>query len=224
MSTAATSSLKILQQQFGIFPTADAKNLSEMISEFADLSREREMKINGLAASLLENSYRSDDDETGSVIFTHNGERFECVSIAENIDGTDEYDDLSGMFWGFGAVRCYVKRLGYRNRHAPYIIKDTYPAALCWRNYATKLLEMIDDKRFCVLCGQLNPDYTGVSKACCDSLKIPQENNFVCKACALAEMKTPCVTCKSKMGRADNNLEERLEHPTCKRRRLNPGV
>ena len=174
-------------------------DLSIMISEFADLSREREIKINALAASLLDNS-NDPDSGSGIVVFSHNGERFICLSMARNSTG-NEYDDLSKQWWEYDEMRCYVRRSGYRNAQASYIITSGE-----WKDFATMLLEMIDDERYCALCGHINPRYG-------------KGANFVCKECALAEMQSPCIHCKSKMGRADDSNLPRLEHPTCKRRR-----
>ena len=216
------NSVKILQQQFGTYPTADIKNLATMISEFADLSKQREIKINALGGRLDHHVYAGDDNgigESGMVVFKHNGERFLCVDMREKMHGSN-YDDLSREFWSEGYVRCKVCRLYEHGRpnlgHGRHFVQGGYVAA--WRNWkdlAKQLLETIDDKKFCTLCGELTPRYSPRIDG-----RETSDNNTICQDCALDEMKTSCIHCKSIMGRADDPGLERLEHPACKRRRI----
>ena len=178
-----------------------------MIAQFADLDKQREIKIAALADSLGDNSIASGNDETGSFNMTHGGKTFLLYNIGENLEG-EEYDVFSTMWWAYGGCRCAIVRASVYTRIYPtYVLHDGQDPDRNWEGLAKRILEMIDDNRFCYLCGQLVNWYGG-------------GKHMICKSCALGEMKTPCVCCKVQMGRADDPSERLLMHPECKRRKM----
>ena len=210
-----SASLKIIQKRLSNYPTADSRNMSNMIADFADLSRQREIKIAALTHSLRFNSFTDDDGDRGEFSFTHRGERFRVSFIGQVTESG--YNNDTGNWVDEDSVNIFIRRVGIPGPlNGSWIISSMYHGK-DFEGMAKHLLELIDDSRFCLFCGQLFDYYPNVHLH--PKLHRVVEKNPICMKCALNEMKTPCVCCKIQMGHAYNPDDEKLMHHMCKRRR-----
>ena len=175
---------------------------TSLIATFADVNEVRESKIQAFAEMLEANqNYGSDvNAATGSFNVTHKGIEVHVRDIEQHL-GYAEYHEVSGKFWEFRDYHCQVVRIGHtRYNHNHYFVADST------RALAVLIIELMDDMRYCALCGALFDKMKGKT---------------ICHECALSELPIPCRTCGKKHGRNYSlSFDELPEHAQCKERRL----
>ena len=187
-------------------PTSNSP--TALIAALADVDGARAAKIQAFAEELENHQYYG-DEEKGRFTVTHKGITFDICDAGENMEG-DLYHEESGQFWNYGDHACQVCRTSGFTRlyHNYYFIAGTF------KELATKILDLMDDERYCTLCGALFEEMKGFC---------------ICQRCALSELPAPCRTCGKKHGRDSyppvhvlTGLQSREapEHPMCKKRRL----
>ena len=193
MSTEKTNAV---QGAFQSLDNADAPNLTSLVSEMGDLDGTRAATIEGLTLS-IEKIVFSDE----KTVFTHKGVIVHITHVMENDGDTDDSEFIRGERWDYEDVVACVKR-----------VSPDDPVAYCvwmvannFETLATKILDLMDDQKYCSLCGQLNQEMKA----------------DICRKCAISELTKPCRSCKRLIGRGMLlNEDGEPEHAACKRRRL----
>jgi hypothetical protein len=216
----------------------DATNMTDLVSQFADLAGIRAAKLEALQQKFEINQWVDQDGNRGSFHFNHKGATFVVSEVQENSEGEryrrgnilapdDVCCDQTFFFKVFFKVffMFFCPRIqNAKKRSGCDILREDNTTcapqdfavtlvAQSYKQLAEHLLNSVDDGKFCSLCGQINT-----------------LSGAFCKECALAELKQPCAGCGLTIGRRvpptryytnDDDDNEPIEHPVCKRRRIN---